>query len=829
VAKGGDNIEVVMRGIGGANNSQPALLHTKIIDRGDGSYICEFRPWLTGTFGVWITLDGCNITGSPYELSVITLRPDASRCIVRGDALHKAVARTPMKFEIQYVDAKGCPTVAEDLDVYIEPLDANGAEAIPPTGAEGRASSGRPSSRSPRGRSSGGGAGNTGSYAMLDAPTRLTHMQLWSTRMAADKRLAKVEAGRKEEATQGKKKFDLARAPTSYAHELTIDPLGFAFGGCDPGTLHAHGKIVKLHQVHYSVGLAGRYQLHVGLRHQAVALPGSPFELLVEPGKAYAASTRLPEAALPLSGVANEEWQHGLNFTTADMLGNVCTKGGSNIVMQLSRSAHRSNQDDAHVSCEVKDKGDGSYELVWKSSRAGVFPLDVLMDGAHVAGSPTELIVHSTKPAVEQMSVSGTGIAKAIAGSEAQLFVRIADRFGNKFEEGKQSFPYSFGLILNPTDRAINDKNDKKNKQVKGNEPTSKKQITGQPQDEKKAASVPFKGTLKGDVFEIRYVAEEAGAMDLHVWAQSAGDGEDRQPLPGSPFTVVVSEGNASAKGSFVGEAEASKQGSGFEAGEHIILRPMVRDPFGNPSTPATDSLTAELVKPGTVNTWEELPPPKLKGGLGSYEVLIEPIRSGTHLVYIKLDGEDITGSPVSFNVAPAAPSSSKCKLARAVPPENEPLLEKSPIAIIVTLFDKYGNQLDHGGVRVDAKASGVGVSGAKVEDNKDGTYTISLTAGPPGEVKVTVRIDGNDLPPYILTVVKAPETHAIAGGAADTSIEPVAAPEQSSPAAAEPKADEAEAKAKEAQRRQSQKPGETPKAADSSKGAEAAPPPAKE
>ena len=308
-------------------------------------------------------------------------------------------------------------------------------------------------------------------------------------------------------------------------------------------------------------------------------------------------------------------------------------------------------------------------------------------------------------------------------------------------------------------------------------------------------------------------------------------------------------------------------------------------------------------------------------GVMTRVQVLIEPIRSGTHLVYIKLDGEDITGSPVSFNVAPAAPSSSKCKLARAVPPEvrtrthahmhararwhgatawgegstwlihsaralppshppsptphqhcthiaptphpdlsplnshslplpltcslptaplspptprlacpqNEPLLEKSPIAIIVTLFDKYGNQLDHGGVRVDAKASGVGVSGAKVEDNKDGTYTISLTAGPPGEVKVTVRIDGNDLPPYILTVVKAPETHAIAGGAADTSIEPVAAPEQSSPAAAEPKADEAEAKAKEAQRRQSQKPGETPKAADSSKGAEAAPPPAKE
>ena len=66
-----------------------------------------------------------------------------------------------------------------------------------------------------------------------------------------------------------------------------------------------------------------------------------------------------------------------------------------------------------------------------------------------------------------------------------------------------------------------------------------------------------------------------------------------------------------------------------------------------------------------------------------------------------------------------------RCKLTRAEPPESEPLLEKTPIAIRATLFDKYSNQLDHGGVRVDAKASGVGVSGAKVEDNKDGTYAI--------------------------------------------------------------------------------------------------------
>lgn len=87
--------------------------------------------------------------------------------------------------------------------------------------------------------------------------------------------------------------------------------------------------------------------------------------------------------------------------------------------------------------------------------------------------------------------------------------------------------------------------------------------------------------------------------------------------------------------------------------------------------------------------------------------------------------------------------------------------------------------------MRVDAKASGVGVSGAKVEDNKDGTYTISLTAGPPGEIKVVVRIDGNDLPPYLLTVQRAPESADASGMMAkEADTPPLTAAEAAAPAA---------------------------------------------
>ena len=36
--------------------------------------------------------------------------------------------------------------------------------------------------------------------------------------------------------------------------------------------------------MHYSIGLAGSYRLHVGLRQQGLSLPGSPFDLHVDPG-----------------------------------------------------------------------------------------------------------------------------------------------------------------------------------------------------------------------------------------------------------------------------------------------------------------------------------------------------------------------------------------------------------------------------------------------------------------------------------------------------------------------------------------------------------------
>lgn len=152
-----------------------------------------------------------------------------------------------------------------------------------------------------------------------------------------------------------------------------------------PGTLHAHGQLVKVHTVHFSVGLAGRYRLHVGLRQQSTSLPGSPFILDVAPGAAYAASTRLPRSMVLPRGVVGQvgsQWSEPELLVVADKMGNRCCTGGATVRLE----AHS-----RHLQTQCVDHGDGSYGFRWRSTRAGSCSFSVTIDGAHVAGSPSSL------------------------------------------------------------------------------------------------------------------------------------------------------------------------------------------------------------------------------------------------------------------------------------------------------------------------------------------------------------------------------------------------------------------------------------------------------
>ena len=177
-----------------------------------------------------------------------------------------------------------------------------------------------------------------------------------------------------------------------------------------------------MHTVSYSIGLAGRYRMHVGLRQQAATLPGSPFELQVSPGAAYAPATRLPPKVRS-GGVVGKEW-HSLTLTAADKMGNNCVSGGAPM-RATSLTAGRELQ------TSTIDNQDGTYTLQWRSEQSGTYNMHVTIDGAHVIGSPCPLIMLAARPEVSQSYVYGDGLYEATAGKPSLIHVRCKDKYGN--------------------------------------------------------------------------------------------------------------------------------------------------------------------------------------------------------------------------------------------------------------------------------------------------------------------------------------------------------------------------------------------------------------
>ena len=358
---------------------------------------------------------------------------------------------------------------------------------------------------------------------------------------------------------------------------------------------------MRVHTVKYSIGAAGKYKLHVGLRSQATALPGSPFELYVAPSSAHARSTSLVES-LPLTGVVGDGFSCSCTLAVSDRMGNRCVSGGANIVVDV-------NSPDAQSQCT--DLENGSYKLEWKSTRSGTYKTQVKIDGVHVIGSPTTVKMFSGPPEVPKCEISGSGLKTALAG-QAAVYIACKDRFANPLSsESLQGNALSFGLAL---------------LQV------------GEKEGRHTVVSMPFEGQWvkveggqkdsdgnEAESFEISYTAKEAGDFELHVWCDPDGSGT-RQWLTGSPFSVRVTGVMPSIAGSTVEQIGASA----ITAGDSVTLRPQLRDEFGNASAATEGTFLVEVVSP------DDRKPLELKPlrGLGLYEVSFDVSLKGAYYVH---------------------------------------------------------------------------------------------------------------------------------------------------------------------------------------------------
>ena len=90
--RGGESLFVAIRGV--------ARGRARIIDHCNGTYTVDWRPTVSGRYTIAISNLGEPLPGSPFVCVASTPEPIAANCIVRGGALHEAVARESQSFEV---------------------------------------------------------------------------------------------------------------------------------------------------------------------------------------------------------------------------------------------------------------------------------------------------------------------------------------------------------------------------------------------------------------------------------------------------------------------------------------------------------------------------------------------------------------------------------------------------------------------------------------------------------------------------------------------------------------------------------------------------------
>ena len=115
---GGDSFFVAIRASG-----RGTRVRAKVVDLGDGTYRCIFKPPTAGLMAISVSLMGESLPGSPSTCSARSAKPRSEKCFLSGEALTHAVSDTPSHFFISFRDALGNLTHAEELDVFVRPYE----------------------------------------------------------------------------------------------------------------------------------------------------------------------------------------------------------------------------------------------------------------------------------------------------------------------------------------------------------------------------------------------------------------------------------------------------------------------------------------------------------------------------------------------------------------------------------------------------------------------------------------------------------------------------------------------------------------------------------
>lgn len=557
----------------------------------------------------------------------------------------------------------------------------------------------------------------------LPAHLRQQYMQEWERQQGVDSNRERERALTRDEEKQLEE--DMARTLSSeisngrpprrifspYLQRLEADPKGicFAYGGVYPGRLHSKGKIHEAHQVHYSVGVCGRYLLHVSMRPSTstplTPLPGSPFVLDVIPGKANPLSTMIPPEELPLRGAlelsgGGEEGEGRarcsctLQLLARDKMGNRCRTGGAVVTAGC--------MDAGSLESSCVDQGNGAYTVRWWGAQPGTYTVFVKMDGLHVIGSPAVMHLTSGTPELSKTEIVADHIKKGVAGKPLKVRLNCKDSGNMPAVPGSN---FTFGVTILAASET-------------------------DPEAWRARPSENVERQVIGDQTELSFVPKLAGEVKAYLWAKIDDTERTRSPLPagrrsshegssteskgrknrrrankssynaasdvrkllpGAPLTLAITPSEVSVKNSYIdgilrsvygawedvrdvllagkakpspgkekkspgksddGEEETEQQ-TELTVGDTIKIRPCICDQFDNAVGARNGSLTVHMHAP---NGTEVIPVlAQAVRNSWSHDVTYELRAKGPYKLEVLLDETPVQGSPVEWSVRPRA------------------------------------------------------------------------------------------------------------------------------------------------------------------------------
>lgn len=181
-------------------------------------------------------------------------------------------------------------------------------------------------------------------------------------------------------------------------------------------------------------------------------------------------------------------------------------------------------------------------------------------------------------------------------------------------------------------------------------------------------------------------------------------DESDIQTTSSNTFDIVAAEADPQAS-----KAEIKEEGS---VGESVDISITLKDSFGNKVVDAVNSLSVKISGVNNVT------PSVTEIGDGRYEATYTPSHSGTDMVSVRLNGNELSGSPYSIDIRAGSPS----EIIITQQPGNVVAGSALSSAPAVLVVDNFGNALEGVSVHVKLNSNTFSNSSTKTAvTNSDG------------------------------------------------------------------------------------------------------------